>query len=207
MVNKSKDIKRLKLREIADLTVGYSIPGRINDDPNGNVHLLQISDLLSDGYIKKYEVKRIHAPKNIETKCLLPGDLLICARGKDNRVSIYRGEFKMAAAMSSIVVVRIKPEFINTIEPGYLLAYLNSVSAQDWFSKNALGATIIYLDRDTIASIEVSIPSLEDQRCISKLMETGKKEIQNLDKLVQLKQQFLEKTLERMLTNQSKKEI
>ena len=40
MVNKSKDIKRLKLREIADLTVGYSIPGRINDDPNGNVHLL-----------------------------------------------------------------------------------------------------------------------------------------------------------------------
>lgn len=207
MVNKSKDIKRMKLRDIADLTVGYSIPGRINDDPNGNVHLLQISDLLSDGYIKKSNVKKIHATKNIESKCLLQGDLLISARGKDNRVSIYRGEFKMAAAISSIVIVRIKPAYENTIEPSYLLAYLNSVAAQDWFSKNALGATIIYLDRDTIASIEVSIPSIEDQRYIAELMETGKKEIQNLDKLVQLKQQFLEKTLERMLTNQSKKEI
>ena len=62
------------------------------------------------------------------------------------------------------------------LDPEYLVAYLNSEYAQDYFKKNAEGTVQPIIKIKTLEELEIKIISMEEQKKVSSLYNLIKKE-------------------------------
>ena len=119
------------------------------------------------------------------------GDVLIARFGTSGTACVYHGGD--AQCLNAIIV---EPDMETTI-PEYLAIVVNSRSVRDEVNKRIVGSTQAILNTKVLSDIEISLPSLEEQRKVVEIFQSLQKicirrneELLTLDELI--KARFVE---------------
>ena len=188
-----KEAERRLLKDCCSVTTGRSIrssdltqsPPRSNYEPSGqtlfpDVERAEINPQRAFDfadtpipYIRIRDVERGQATRGsawlmpaaastIEPKWKLrAGDILLSKSGTIGKVGIVRNGAVGAIAANGFFVIRAKE---GTIDPHYLLAYLQSTEANAWMEDRARGAAAKHLSVASIKELPVALPPLQIQQ-------------------------------------------
>ncbi|HUG67216.1 MAG TPA: restriction endonuclease subunit S [Pirellulaceae bacterium] len=92
---------------------------------------------------------------------LRAGDILLSKSGTIGKVGIVRNGAVGGVAANGFFVIRVKE---GTIDPHYLLAYLQSTEATAWLEDRARGAAAKHLSMASIKELPVALPPLQMQQ-------------------------------------------
>lgn len=148
-----------QLSEVANIQTGYSFRGRIVHSNNGVIGVVQAKDV-NRLYPDETGITRIDI-NLANDRFVQDGDVLLTARGSFRAgVAKFR---KPTVASASLFLVHVTT---NVVLAEYLAIYLNSETAQYYFSQNAKGATIQSIAVSDLQNMNVPIIPLESQRAI-----------------------------------------
>jgi restriction endonuclease S subunit len=160
----TRDMKH-PLGSIADIRTGHTFRGRINEDPAGEVPVVQIKDLKGHPWVTSEGLPRIRRPKEKSLDPARPGDILLPARGEHYHAAILQGD-EPAIATNQLYVLVPKSERI-TME--FLTWYLNQRAAQHYFSTHRSGTNIPMLNIASLGALPVPLPPINIQDKIVRL--------------------------------------
>jgi len=174
-------LRSTKLKEIADVYMGYQAKTRIHEDANGSHFLVQGRDIDQSLHLKDQIFIRFNPGIKIENYLLNKGDILFQARGADNYACLIHKEIPNTIAAGSFYIIRTnKPE----VHPAYLAWWLNLPHVQKSFQSVRSGTLISYVSIKALSEIEIPIPPYSIQTKIARVFELWKKE-ENLIKTIQ----------------------
>ena len=181
-----------KLSNIASIRNGYSNRGKVQDQPNGQVHVVQMKDLELNYSKIGTNAYRIESSKTIQKHLLKQGEILLLSRGANNKAVCFDGEYEQAVAASAFFVIALK---VETVLPAYLAWYLNQKPVQQEFEKLGEGTMIRNLNKSYIENLEIPIPSMEKQQEIVRIYNLWQQEQQILQQIITKKNQLIEHLL------------
>jgi len=172
----NKSFAHTRLEDIALITPGYQFREKIIPSPDGNVSVIQMSNI-NDDYtlntanltktcIKEYELK--------EEYYLLQDDILFTPRGYKNFATLIDRPLGKTIAASHFYIIRIKDQKIIT--PPYLAWYINQKPAQEYLKSHAAGTNIPIINRKLLGQLTLSIPAMERQIKIAKIYNLSLRE-------------------------------
>ncbi|REJ90690.1 MAG: hypothetical protein DWQ35_15940 [Planctomycetota bacterium] len=124
-------------------------------------------------YIRIRDVEKGHATRGsswlmpavastIESKWKLrAGDILLSKSGTIGKAGLVRNGAVGAIAANGFFVIRVKE---GTIDPHYLLAYLQSTEANAWLEDRARGTAAKHLSVASIKELPIALPPLQIQQ-------------------------------------------
>lgn len=156
-----------------------------DQDPNGNVRLIQLADI-GDGVFKNVSERFITTQKVDELNCTLlqPGDLLI-ARMPDpiGRCATFPDIGQPAITAVDVCIIRPGPE----IDRQWLMQALNMPQIRYRMSALAGGGTRQRISTGELRGLKLSIPPLSQQRRISDVLQVWDNALRKLIELHSLK--------------------
>lgn len=183
-----------------------------DQDPNGDVRLIQLADI-GDGFFIDKSNRFLSHQKAIELRCtfLEKGDVLI-ARMPDplGRACIFPGDKKLAVTVVDVCVVRGKNEHFDQ---KWLMYFVNSPEFRERINDLQSGSTRKRISRGNLSTLQLPVPPRAEQsRVVEKLEESlscldvGVAELKAAQKkLVQYRQSLLKAAVEGALTAEWRK--
>jgi type I restriction enzyme S subunit len=141
-----------------------------DQDPDGDVRLIQLADIGVGSFINKSQrFLTEDTARRLGCTFLETGDVLI-ARMPDpiGRACVFPGVGKPAVTAVDVCIVRTDPEVINS---SYLVHFLNSDDALRQVSSKASGSTRQRISRSNLGTIQIPLPPLEEQRRIAAILD------------------------------------
>lgn len=194
------NIKEVKLAEISvidGIFGGYSFRGKVENEPDGNVFVIQMKDLTNNYSKIENTLFQIREGKIRAKFYLQKEDILFIAKGSNNFAVVYDLDLKIAVASSAFFVIRINRSIAN---PYFVAWYINQRKVQQYLTENMAGTYIPNINIDTVKNIKISMPTIEEQNRIVKLNQLMHKE----QYLINATQEKRKKILEAILCNQLK---
>ncbi|TAH14096.1 MAG: restriction endonuclease subunit S [Curvibacter sp.] len=141
-----------------------------DQDPDGDVRLIQLADI-GDGYYvdKSNRFLTSDAARRLKCTFLEAGDLLI-ARMPDplGRACIFPGDSKRAVTVVDVCIIR--PDS-NTVYTSWLMHCINSPQSRNQIDEYTTGTTRQRISRGNLTKIKVALPPLEEQRRIAAILD------------------------------------
>ena len=152
------------LGEIFEIGPGKTMSAAARNGTN-KTPFLRTSNVLWD-QIDLSQVDEMAIPeRELQTKLLQPGDLLVCEGGEIGRAAIWNGEFKTMSFQNHLH--RLRP-LNNIVEPHFYVYFLQSAFTQlGIFEGVGNKTTIPNLSRSRLAALDIPHPPLEEQRAIT----------------------------------------
>ena len=148
--NNSK-IKKIKLKEIADIFRGKSIMKK--DLKAGEIFVLNISNI-EDGQILYDGLDTIdEEERKIKRYQLEDNDLVITCRGTSNKVAVYKQLDKKVIASANIIVIRLKEK----IKSDFLKIFLESPVGKTIIKTFQRGTTVMNINPKDIGEMEIPL--------------------------------------------------
>ena len=178
---------RKPLRTIADIGVGHSFRSGIEDDPLGDIRVLQIRDIKGPANIQQDALLRMAWPEGSKPPLLKRGDVVLPSRGGRYDAVLVQGNQPMLAS-GQLYVLHARQ---RGLLPEYLCWYLNQPASQSYILKNRAGTGIPSLSRQVLGDLRVPVPPLETQRKIIALQQLWQQEQSLTRKLLANRQKML----------------
>lgn len=185
-----------ELSEIAKIVSGYTFRGSIENDPKGQIFVLQAKnisanqDILNTLDFVTISDKSIRAPHFLEHN-----DILLVSRGSGAgsfRSTVFATEATNVMPSSSVHVIRIKDV---TVLPKYVCLYLNSQNGQKSLSQIVTGASYVQsILIKNLSDFPIPIPPIHTQKSIISLHENMQAQEKILKRKNQLKQSIISAT-------------
>jgi len=192
-----KEIKLTDISVIDGIFGGYSFRGKVENEPDGSVFVIQMKDL-SNNYSKIENTLLLIGEGKIRSKFhLQKNDILFIAKGSNNFAMVYDLDLKTAVASSAFFVIRINRSIAN---PYFVAWYINQRKVQQYLTENMAGTYIPNINIDTVKNMKISMPSMEEQNRIAELNQLMLKE----QYLINAAKEKRKKLLETILCNQLK---
>lgn len=121
--------------------------------------IIKLKDVTRDGVIKYEELEGLDCEKVNEKYLLKKGDIILKAKSGDNTEAIIKEDIEDIVPASHFIIITINDT--NVLTPEYLVAYLNSEYAQDYFKKHAEGTALTIIKIKTLEELDVKIVDLE----------------------------------------------
>lgn len=179
----------MKLADIARVDSGYHFRGRIKNDPEGRLGVIQAKDFSDDLRLVPDGIVRVAEGSNPGPYVLWSGDVLFLSRGH-RPWAVVVGELPlMCIVPSSFYILRVEPQLIR---PGYLAWFLNQPSTQTTLRSIMRGSNIPFISKADLQELSVPLPDLTTQQ-----------KIENLDRLAGRERRLLQELAEkrRILTD------
>lgn len=160
-----------KLREIAEIQIGYQVRGQKRNVANGPYRLIQMRDVDDDAYLNAEGLASldVDSPERYRVES---GDILFQARGGRHLAFVLDSVPRDTLASNHFYIVRVHADVhADTILPAYLAWWVNQPPAQAQFVARAHRTTMTLVPREAFESLEVEIPPLAIQRKIVELNE------------------------------------
>lgn len=180
-----------ELNKIADIVSGYTFRESIQNDPNGEISVLQAKNVsLSKDITSTEELVKVSS-HSIRTPLFLEyNDVILVSRGsgagtfKSNVFNTYDNN---VVSSSSVYVIRIKDPMVL---PKFVSLYLNSEVGQRKLQKIVSGAVIQTILLKNLTDFKIPIPPIHIQKSIIALQEN----VQEQERIMKLKQE-IQKTI------------
>jgi type I restriction enzyme S subunit len=138
-----------------------------DQDPNGEVRLVQLADILDGEFKQKSERFMTRAKSNeLRTTLLEKGDLLI-ARMPDpiGRACIFPGSEQDCVTVVDVAIARP-----TNCDPEWLMHCLNSQSLRTAIEERATGSTRKRISRSALSEMTLPVPPLPEQKKIAEIL-------------------------------------
>ena len=179
------------LRQIADIKVGYTFRGKIQNEENTNTAIIQLKDI-------NYDFNTINPPLTFADSnkfkahhFLQDADILFIAKGLRHIAVIYNYGGS-AIASSVFFIIRVNTDIIL---PEYLTWYINNKKTQSLINRMKSGTSTLNITKDVLGNLEIKIPSMEIQHTITNYCNLCQKEYIIMDKLISKKKALNEQLM------------
>lgn len=163
-----------KIKNIAEIQMGYSFRARIEQDSDGDVAVVQMKDLADDNTVNLGDVAKTVMPDVKEHHFLKEGDLIFRSRGLLSTSAIYLGGVERAVVAAPLIRIRVSDT--GKVLPEYLNWYIAQKDAQVFFSSRGQGTSHRMIDVETIGDLQIPLPTLDVQRKIVELADLACRE-------------------------------
>lgn len=186
---------RQPLRTLADIRVGYSFRTKIENDAQGDVRVLQISDIRNTTTLDPYALPLVRWTVASQPPFLRRGDVVMPARGDHYEALAIESDEPMVASGQLFV---IEPRSA-AVHPGYLCWFLNQPESRTYMLKNRAGSSIPSLSRAALGDLQVTMPSMETQQKILDLAQLWQREQLLSQQLLANRQKMLDGIYSKLL--------
>lgn len=163
---------RHKIKDIADIQIGYQFRGRVEADPHGTHKVIQIRDLDGLPFLKVENLQAVRLKGDTDRYLVNENDVLFLSRGHKNYAIPINIPLKNTIAASYFFILRIRQD---KILPEYLAWYINQAPAQEYLHSVARRGTHMPLvPLSVFIDLTVDVPDIEIQKRIvevSRLLE------------------------------------
>lgn len=186
------------LDEIAEIKIIFVFRDKAPElSENGNAYIFNIRDLISNWPFSANVLPKAFVDERKLADAVHPGDILLPGRGQSFPARHYSGGISPILPAGQIYNIRVKDN--DLVDPAYLAWYLNRTDTQKTIKNSLTGTTIPALNKSALQKFLIQIPSLENQRFISKLEHLFQKRMEIRRKLNALDAEQLEKICENLL--------
>ena len=153
----------IAIKSIVAIRSGYHFRGKVESVSGGSRRVAQPRDIRDDLTWCDSGMATI-APEPVhENSLIVPGDVLIAARGVRPYAVVVPSGLGDALASSAFFIIRPQPALVC---PEFLAWYLNSPRGQHALTSLMRGTAIPALTLATLSTLEIPVPSLERQRAV-----------------------------------------
>ncbi len=191
--------KNMRIDELCRIQMGYSARGALEAARDG-VLVIQLRDAPHVGRVRFSELSRYSIEGDLERYLVGAGDVLFRSRG-DRPAAFVPGDDWEEPVVAAYPFMILRPD-PALVDPAYLAWTINQAPAQRFFEREKQGATIMAINRKSLALLSVSVPDLPTQKAIGELAELQKHETGLLHQLAGLRSQ-LNVALLRDIANQT----
>jgi restriction endonuclease S subunit len=188
-----------QLNTIVDIRSGHTFRGRIDEDPEGNVPVLQIKDLKDQAILTADCLPRINWPSKKTgaraTATAQPGDILLPARGEYYQASVLQSN-EPVIATSQLFILRLTSK---DIMPEYLRWYMNQSAAQNYFLTHRSGTSMPMLNKQSLGALPIVVPPLATQEKIVSVQRCWEQEKQLTEQLLTNREKMLNGIFQQLL--------
>ena len=191
------------LENVCDITSGQSFRGKIAEDPNGNVSVVQLRDVNELSGIDFNSLIRTNVKlRDSKTDNFLrKGDVLCVSKGP-RLYSAYLDEVPEGVLASfHLSILRVKADR-NQILPEFVAWSLNN--SQRYFHQNSQGSTVTHMSKSVLEKLPIKLPPIEIQQQVVQLEKLKNEEESLLEKIVSLRSE-LTKAIQNKLVSRSNK--
>ena len=170
------------LREIADIQIGYQLPGRIPHDSAAVCRIIRMRDIDDAGCLWTEKMACFTPQRDADRYVVSAGDVVFQARGSRNLAFVLNEVPTDTLASNHFYIVRMRSD---AVLPQYLAWFVNQPSAQVHLTGKAQGTTMMLVPREAFESLEVDVPPLDVQRTIVELAALRQRErslVENLER-------------------------
>jgi len=197
----AKDWEKKKLKELA-LPDGLMVDGdwieSKDQDPNGEVRLIQLSDI-GDGFFLNKSERFLTRKKADELRCIYlePGDVLI-ARMPDplGRSCVFPGLNQAAVTAVDVCILRLN----NVTDRDWVKFYLNNPTIRREIFRRRSGTTRARISRSELEKLDIYLPPIQEQRRISEVLSNWDKVINLVGKQIETKRRLKRGLMQQVLT-------
>ena len=148
-----------RLRELADISTGYTLRGSLPANDAASTRALQAGDLSDDGIVDFEALHRADLDELPDRFILQPGNVAFRCRGQFRAVHFASGP--RIAVMAPILIVRLREP---ALDPGFLTLALNSGPVRSRLRNEARGSSIQFLGKAEVEEIDIPVPPMQRQR-------------------------------------------
>lgn len=170
------------LKNIADISIGYSFRVALDWKDTGNIFVLQASNISNNAEITESELNKIDFDDNRAKSFIEIDDVVLSSRGWF-RAGVIKSKAKNILASSSVFILRLKTD---QVLGEYLAIYLNSSAGQRQLKSKATGGAINTILRSDLGDIEIPVPSLNNQKQIVNLHRNNQQLKKSLAEKIEL---------------------
>lgn len=183
--------KKVILREVADIRIGYQARGRIDEDLYGNFTIVRSQDFDDNGKLNLKEAMSFYPSANIDPlKYLISaGDILVQARGQSHLAYLIDQPLMNTVAANSFYIIQIVDR--DKVIPVYLAWWINQPKVQAYFEKVIGPSTIPFITKAALAETSIPILPLDIQSKISELILLWQREQSLLQYFEQKKETYI----------------
>ena len=156
---------RKRLKDIADIRVGYQFRGKVLPDAEGNVQVIQIKDIAADLRIDVADLTPVKLDRP-EPYLAQQGDVLFLSRGRRLYAALVPAVAPNTIATGYFFIMRPK---LGVVLPFYLAWSLNQGDFQESLRPCLRGSHIPMVSKVDVQELRITVPPLDVQRRISKL--------------------------------------
>lgn len=162
-----------------------------DQDPNGDVRLIQLADIGDGCYLdKSSRFLTSETAQRLRCTFLEPGDVLV-ARMPDplGRACLFPGDVRKSITVVDVCVIRVNHQKLDS---AWLVHAINSPIIRQRISEYVTGTTRQRISRGNLSKIKLSAPPLPEQRRIAAILDKAdalcakrREAIAKLDQLLQ----------------------
>jgi len=178
----------MKLGEIVDIRSGVAFRKAIEPSSSGTHYVLQAKDVLS-GRLDMTDLQLVELGERGDQHKLAVGEVIMVSRGRNVAAPVpasIRPEPIVAAG--SVYVLHVKTE---TLDPTYLCWAINQPQMQVQLKTLAQGSHIPFVSKQSLADLELPVPSIDIQRAIGHVYELSLREKGLMSQLSELREQLM----------------
>ncbi|MEZ5471661.1 MAG: restriction endonuclease subunit S [Marinicella sp.] len=188
-----QQIKQAKLKDLADIQMGYSFRSRLETSVGGSVAVIQMKDLQNDNKVHCGDLARINMSPIKDSHLVQKGDLIFRSRGSVTTSAVLLEDPGIAVVAAPLLRIRVKRP--DKILPEYLNWYISQRDAQIFLTSRAKGTVQKMISKQAIEDLEVALPSLEKQKNIVELATLSAREQTLLHTLADKREQYISTVL------------
>jgi restriction endonuclease S subunit len=188
-------MRRKYLSSLATIHSGYPFRGRLQNDPTGEVRVLQIRDLRLNDMLNPDDMTKIKAPRSQAARLLEPGDIIIPARGEHYRAISFNLPAPTIAS-SQLLTLRVTSDEVLS---DYLCWALNQAAAQHTLRSESRGSNIPLLSRQSLGAVSIPVPALTTQKKIIELQQLWEQEQQLTKQLLANRETMLKGMFQQLM--------
>lgn len=193
---------RVKLKDIAIVSSGVTFRSRIVPSRDGSVRVIQMKDLGDDNFVCLKESIRIeHSPPKPNQLAMM-GDIIFRSRGQTNTAAILQEDAENTIVAAPLL--RVRPD-IKKVMPEFLLWWINQSSSQSYLASRSKGTMVKMVSKQGLGDLEVTLPSLEQQKKITDFFHLSMREQQLLEEIKNRKAMYVQGILMQMVSTVTNK--
>lgn len=179
---------KIKLKNIANIQLGYSFRTKIQRESNGNVRIIQMKDLTNNFRVNLNSLDKIDLDDYGNRHLVQKGDIIFKARGNDTTACFLENDVRNTILAAPLLKIRIESK---NILPEFIFWYLNQKTAQNYFNSRSKGTAQKMINKQSIEELEIEIPSLGQQHKIVEIAQLAEKEQKLLENLRIKKNEYI----------------
>ena len=157
----------MRLSELVRVQPGYLSRDRVHYARDGTHRLLRGKDVSENQGVRVEGAIRFHPKRRVDLYLVSRGDILITARGQNHRA--YHIDQDLSDVLAAATFYILRPD-TSRIRAGYLAWWLNLPRVQSLIDTASGGTYISHIRRGALESLVVSVPPLEVQHRIERIM-------------------------------------
>lgn len=180
--------------------MGYSFRSRLEHDPQGEIAVIQMRDLV-DGGVNATGCTRVTLLDGNSHHFLRPGDLLFRSRGVSYGAVLVPAD--IGHAVLAAPLLRIRP---RKVLPTYLCWFINTPATQARLAAIAEGTSVQMIRAEALKALEIPLPSEAVQHRIAEAAGLAEREAWLMTELASRRQRIAAHLLMRCAQQGSEKE-